>query len=129
MNHKILKDFATLVCVIPYVTFLCLAFFFPYLVGQHYPFDQQMAGEKLVFIILFPMTWVVGFIACWIWSKVEFLKGPPPMVNQLVELNEIIYPDSNYIYDFPWLKQEVQRLKSLRLKELESQLETKKKDN
>ena len=99
MNHKILKDFATLVCVIPYVTFLCLAFFFPYLVGQHYPFDQWMAGEKLVFIILFPMTWVVGFIACWIWPKVESLKGPPPTVNQLVELNEIIYPDSNY--DFP----------------------------
>jgi hypothetical protein len=71
------------------------------------------------------MTWVVGFIACWIWPKVESLKGPPPTVNQLVELNEIIYPDSNY--DFPRLKQEVQRLKSLRSKELESQLETKKK--
>ena len=71
------------------------------------------------------MTWVVGFIACWIWPKVESLKGPPPTVNQLVELNEIIYPESNY--DFPRLKQEVQRLKSLRLKELESQLETKKK--
>lgn len=120
-----LEDLAVVVTFIPIITFLCLAFLFPYLVGQHYPFEQWTEGESLAFIILFPTTWIVSFIACCLWSQVGTTTSTPSAtVDQLIELNEIIYPESNY--DFPRLKQEVQKLKSLRSEELNLELKKKK---
>ena len=107
--------------------FFCLLILIPYLVGQHYPFNQWTNVEQLIFIILFPTGFVFGFIGCYIGPKLGSLKNSTStdeggsVVPQLIELNEIIYPDSNY--DFSRLKQKVQKLK---LKELEPQLELNK---
>jgi hypothetical protein len=100
--------------------FASVGFLFPYLVGQHYPFKQWTAGEKLAFIILFPLAWFFSFCACWL-DQVKQDPIPNNISPQLIELNEIIYPDSNF--DFSRLKRGVRKLKT---EELETQLEVNK---
>src|SRR6266498_4572737 len=107
-NIKTVKNIFIISAVIFSLSFLCFVFLFPYLVGTHYPFKQWTAGERLAFIIFLSAAVLFGIFTCCFDWEISYLERSASTVNgvyvapQLIELNEIIYPNDNF--DFPRLK-------------------------